>query len=389
MPLQKIHGIIALPLLASLMGCAGSAPGEGKNATAAGTASPLETIKPGLRAPEDSLVLDLLIGYQMLLENTKNTDALDRQTLRQARNARNQLEYMLRYGGIVNRGHEGRVYSLPDGAKVTLQELVDQMSRSLLHYEESDPWKPETERAREIQRHKPELSSLVEDANWILTLTAALEDSLPGDVKTQLRQLHESYAKGVSHDEIAAKVNDLLPKVKDEHLRKEMKKLANRSWERDKHNTVERASAYGVTPEQKSDSIVTPIARANGHPPQQQSDSSVASDSKNAKDRVDSLASHGEYLLALRVLESAEGQPGTDWVQERRLSLGNRYCEDRRTAAAATFIAAHKTSNNSLKNQYLRQSRSALHSCQFQFPDSPVATKVRRNRALVEKELGR
>jgi hypothetical protein len=69
--------------------------------------------------------------------------------------------------------------------------------------------------------------------------------------------------------------------------------------------------------------------------------------------------------------------------------LGSRYCEERRTAAAASFSAARKAQNDAARVGSLRQSLQALDSCLFHFPDSPVSAKVRRNREIVEKELKR
>ncbi len=374
--------ILFAALLTGLMGCAGTAPaGDGKGA--GGGSANLESIRPELHASEDSLILDLLIGYQSLLANTQNTE-----TMRRARDARNQLEYMLRYGGVVSHGREGRVFTLPNGTKLTLQEMAEQMSKALLFVEDTN-WNPETDRAHEILKHKPELAELAEDANWVITLSNALDGTLPANVKKQLRSIHENYSKGGSHQDIARQVNTLIPKVNDEHLKKELKKLANRSWDRDKRagkmdSTSVRADNHPPqqmdttksTPPQKA----TPIKSAASLPAQQDS-------LKETSDRIDSLSSKGNYLEALRVLETVEDQAGANWVLERRQSLGNRYCEDRRNVAAASFITARKSNVDSTRVRYLRQSLSQLDSCLFQFPDAKIADKVRRNRALVEKEL--
>lgn len=244
--------------------------------------------------------------------------------------------------------------------------------------DDGENWKPDTGLAHEIQRYKSELSALVEDANWVLALASALEQPLPEGVKKDLRRLHADYAAGAPHDSIAAQVIDLLPKVKEERLRKEMKKLANRSWDRAQRSAKIEIKAPAPSP---------PKPESDNHPviPSAFSDSSL----KETKDRVDSLSSRGYYLEALRVLETVEDQADADWIRDRRQNMGKRYCEDRRNAAALAFISARKTSSDSARVRYLRQSLSALDSCLFQFPDAPVAPKVRRNRALVNKELSK
>lgn len=400
-----------------LMGCAGSSPGEDRKEEAPDKASSgLENLRPQLRASEDSLILDLLLGYQSLLANDPDADSLNPQT-RRAHEAQSQLEYMLRYGGVVSHGREGRVLALPNGVKLTLQDMVAQMSRALLLAGVDTAWKPEVHRAKEIVKHTPELSALIEDANWILALSAALDGPLPADVKKKLRQLHKSYANGAAQDEIARQVNALLPKINEESLRKELKKLANRSWDRDKRSgkmdsaqTVPLPSFPAKTrvplpqlpPPKKMDSVRADV------PPSRQIDTTKATASpqpitpvksspvgqeqdslRETEYRIDSLISKGSYLEALRVLETVEDQASPKWLREHRQNLGNRFCEERRNNAALAFIAARRTKVDSVRIRYLTQTLASLDSCLFQFPDAPVSEKVRKNRALVDKELRR
>src|ERR1700722_9941341 len=170
-PFNPLALLLALSMLL-LMACAMTAE-SGKvprQATPSETAKleSLKSIRPDLNTAEDSLILDLLIGYQTLWMNAGNPDSVEGQNLHRAQNASKQLEYMLRYGGVVNQGREGRVFTLPDGTRLTLQEVVAQMSRALLGAGKDDDWKPATNRALEIQKHKEDLSALVEDAHWML-----------------------------------------------------------------------------------------------------------------------------------------------------------------------------------------------------------------------------
>lgn len=270
----------------------------------------------------------------------------------------------------------------------SLREAILQLSRSLLHPEAKGEWRADTAVARAIQRRKSDLATLVEDANWILALAAALEGPLPEDVKLRLRRLHESYAVNLPDSGIYRQVNDLLPRVTSEKLRKEMKKLANRSWDRNKRAGIASDTIatppppIPILPKPDSLSVVEPVVPVK-------SDSSFTPALQDGRERFDTLVSQGQYLKASRLLESMEGQADEKWIQDRRTSLGNRYCEDRRTTAAAAFLAARRTSINANRIQFLRQSLSSLDSCLSEFPDAPTASKVRRNRAMVEKELSR
>jgi hypothetical protein len=355
----------------------------------------LDSLRPALRTLEDSLVLDLLLGYRQLLVQAENTSSLDRETLRRARGAYNQLEYLLRKGGIKERGREARAYTLPGGEKLTLRELVEQLSRALLKSGADGDWKGAADRAREIQRHRPDLTSLVEDAGWCLALAEALEGPLNPDLKKRLRFLHDSYALEVPHDDIVKQVNGLLSAVEDDRLRREMKKLANRSWERDKRRGRFKEPAAAVRPDtvkapgaEAGPSLPPPVPAPPGESgmPGLPVDPAAAQEEKN---RVDTLALRGEYLAAARILETLEGRAESGWIQDARKRLGSRYCEERRTAAAASFSAARKAQNDAARVGSLRQSLQALDSCLFHFPDSPVSAKVRRNREIVEKELKR
>ena len=138
--------------------------------------------------------------------------------------------------------------------------------------------------------------------------------------------------------------------------------------------------AINKSPQQRTD---TTTVRADNNPPQP--DTSI----QQSKNRVDSLVSQGRYLEAMRATEVIEDKTDVEWVKNRRQNIGNRYCEDRRSLAVNSFVAARKAKRDSLHDQYLRQSLADLDSCLFEFPDAPVSEKVRRNRALVEKELHR
>ena len=83
--------------------------------------------------------------------------------------------------------------------ETTVKEYLEQTSQALLRPGTGENWKPDTAKAREIQRRKAELAALLEDANWVLVLDWALSGPLPDDTKQMLRGLHESYAARSPH----------------------------------------------------------------------------------------------------------------------------------------------------------------------------------------------
>jgi hypothetical protein len=342
---KKRGALLALGLLAA--GCAGGPAPRSAGAPAAAPAGPpLESVRPALHTLEDSLVLDILLGYQEIAAGKSN-----RETLRRARSAQNQLDYMLRHGGVKDRGGEGRVLEIPAGEKASLGELTSQMSRELLRAPTSEI---EADRAREVRRHRAALSFLVEDAEWVLALNAALDGPLPEEDKRGLRRLHESYASRAPHSAVAPQVMALLKSVKEERLRKELKKLANRSWEREKKR---EGSGSAPAPRVADPDLPPPPAGAAVPLPDfDPAPGAIAADSASALPAADSLTSP------------------------------DRYCEERRAEAAETFAAARAAAGET-RAALLRRSLASLDDCLERYPGSKGAEKARGNRDKVQKEL--
>ncbi len=346
-------------LFASLLfsGCAGSsAPRTAGVDSTTPAAPPLETVRPSLHTLEDSLVLDILLGYQQITAGKS-----DREVLRRARSAQNQLDYMLRHGGVKDRGGEGRVIEIPAGEKASLGELTSQMSRELLG---TPTGESEAERAREVRRHRRELSFLVEDAEWVLTLQAALESSLSEDDKRSLRRLQEAYSNRAPHSLVASQVTALLQTVKEERLRKELKKLANRSWEREKKVQDPTTNSSSENKKPKSLPPVVP-------PPALPTGSSAPLPDFDATPEEN----------ATPIVEDSTAVTPAD-----TLTSPDRYCEERRAEAADAFASA-RAATGEARTALLRQSLAALDECLKRYPDSKGAEKARGNRDRVQKEL--
>lgn len=342
---KKSGAWLALGLLVA--GCAGGPKPRAAGAPApAPSGPPLESVRPSLHTLEDSLVLDLLLGYQEIAAGRSN-----RETLRRARSAQNQLDYMLRHGGVKDRGGEGRVIEIPAGEKASLGELTSQMSRELLRSPTSEI---EADRAREVRRHRMNLAFLVEDAEWVLTLNAAMDDPLPEEDKRALRRLHEAYANRAPHALVATQVTALLRSVKDERLRKELKKLANRSWERQRKTQDAGPGSAAPKP-----IVPAPSAEPSGPPPPLPDFDAPGASSA----------------------DSAPSAGGAD-----SLTSPDRYCEERRAEAAETFAAA-RAATGETRAALLRRSLVALDDCIERYPGSKGAEKARGNRDKVQKEL--
>ncbi len=345
------------------VGCAGIAPGPSPAAEAA--IQDLETVRPSLTTAEDSLILDLLVGYRTLAAG-----GTDRDALRRAHAAQTRLEYLLRHGGVSAPGGEARVVTLPDGQRLTLAEAVDQLSAALLRNVPETAWRPESERAREIRRHRGELSFLVEDAEWVLSLAAALEGSLPETDKRRLRRLHEAYAAEAPHADVAAQVNALLADIRDERMQRELKKLANRSWERER-----RAGTTG----EPAPKPVVPVPV----PP-------VPEDATPAPTApVTPAPSIPEFLAAPPDAPAAGDTPVIDTadIPAPLTTPPERYCEDRRTAAARAFASARAATDPDARRRFLEQSLEQLDDCLNRHPETEAAEKARRNREMVQREL--
>jgi hypothetical protein len=218
-----------------------------------------------------------------------------------------------------------------DSGKLTLEAAVSKLSEALLKAPPGTAWKPQAEHAREIRQNRPQLSALVEDADWVLTLSGELEGPRPAGQKAGLRRLHERYAASAPHAEIAAQVNALLVDIEDEHLRRELKKLANRSWERERR---------------------TPVA------------------------------AKAPEKIAAPSLPASAGDAETD-----TLMTPERYCAERRAQAARSYADARAATETSLRKRHLARSLEYLDDCLNKHPETSEAEKARQNRARVQQEL--
>jgi hypothetical protein len=246
---------------------------------------------------------------------------------------------------------ETRIASAAEADKLTLGAVVDRMSQSLLRAPEGSTWKPEAGRAVEIRDSRTDLSILVEDAEWVLALQTALDGPLPAEDKARLRRLHERYAAHAPHAEIAAQVTTLLGTIRDENLRRELKKLANRSWERERRHGT----------------------RAAIEPAKAAAPASVASSTPS---------------LPIDV----PGTPAPSNASADSSDTGlapERYCADRRAEAARAFADGRNATDATTRERLLRQSIASLDACITRYPDAAEAAKARQNRARVAGELKR
>lgn len=336
----------AMVLAALAAGCAGLAPPPGS--ASPGAADTLRAARAQLTTPEDSLILDLVLGHRLLEEG-----GADAQTRQRARAARNQLEYMLLHGGVKDRGREPRVLKSPAGESVAIGDATRQLSDALLHAPPGTAWKPPVERAREIQRQRAALGVLAEDAAWVIALDDALASSLPADTKLRLRALHEAYAARAPHADVGAQVSALLPGIGDPHLRRELMKLANRSWERERREGQPPARGPAAPS----------LAPTTPPPPPLPS--------------PDPVPASVPDTIVPPAPETAGETPDSP----------ERFCAERRTQAAQAYAAARAATDPAERERELRRSLELLDACIQRYPDTPEAEKARQNRARVAGEL--
>ena len=268
---------------------------------------------------------------------------------------------------------ETRIVAAEDAGKLTLGAAVDRMSQSLLRAPEGTAWKPEAARAIEIRDHRADLSILVEDAEWVLALSTALDGPLPAEDKARLRRLHERYAAHAPHAEVAAQVTTLLETVRDENLRRELKKLANRSWERERRMAA-RSTGAAITAPPASATPASTASRPSVAISATTSPSLPAEVAPSAKLPADTASSAASSATA----DSGDAAASPE-----------RYCADRRADAARSFADARNATDASARERLLNRSLESLDACITRFPDAAEATKARQNRARVAGELKR
>jgi hypothetical protein len=142
-----------------------------------------------------------------------------------------------------------------------------------------------------------------------------------------------------------------------------MKKLANRSWER------ERRLKTDPPPPPK-----TPAPPRTTPPPAAVPTLPSAPPAPPASD-LDATPGPSSPAQVPQV-EAAD-----------TLVTPERYCAERRAEAAQAFAAARSAANATGRTALLRQSLEHLDACLTRYPDSPGAEKARQNRARVEQEL--
>lgn len=396
-------GTLYVTLAAAAALLAGCAAQGGKSGPSAGGARPVQVDEGGdlsdlgkaVKTPEDRLVLDLMLGYRMLLLRNPDAQSLDKQTLKRSRDAYDRLETILRHGGVKAQDTGERVFTVNDGDRLSLQEVIRSAAQSASKAAREGDWDRARERWKEIVQSRPAIAFTVEEAQWGLVLGDALRSSaMPDSIKRRLRDVNETYLADSGYEGVGAQVKALLEMVSDVKLQRELKKLANRAWERDKR-------AGRIQPEPKPAPAETAAGAAPASPdtasPAPSADTAAAASPGTepapmaldtaAAAQADSLAAKGKYVAALKSL--AGGNPDAPWVKERKAKFGDRFCEEKRRAAANAFKDYKRTSNAEAKKSFLRKTADELDSCLFYFPDIPVSGKVRKNRDMVEGEMGR
>ncbi|GEM_PF-1659854 len=383
-------------------GCAGTKSAESKSgksgpsAVKVDEAADLSELSKAVKTQDDAAVLNLLLGYRMLLLKNPDANSLDKETLKKSRQAYDRLEAALRHGGLQSQSQDGgeRVYTVTNEEKLSLQEVIRSASAAAEKDARDGDWEKAKARWKEIVQSKTAVTFTMEEAQWGLTLADALQSALPDSIKKRLKEVNESYAADMNHEEIGKQVKVLLEAIPDVKLQRELKKLANRAWEKDKRagrltspQVVQTLPPENLPP--VADSVkalpgVTPPAAAAGSGMPTQAAAPMSPEAAAVAAEADTLTSQGKYVAALKSLDKAGDQP---WVKEKKNRIGDRFCEDKRRSAANSFKDFKKASDDSMKRILLKRTASDLDSCLFYFPELSVSQKVRKNREMVETEL--
>jgi hypothetical protein len=369
---------------------------KGNQAVVVDEGGDLSDLARAVKTQDDQLILDLLLGYRMLLLRNPDPKSLDKETLNKSRDAYDRLESILRHGGVKAQDAGERVFTITNEERLSLQEVIRSAEQSADKAAREGDWEKAKERWREITQSKTAVAFTMEEAQWGLTLSDALQSAMPDSLKRKLKEVNENYLSDTGHEGIGAQVKALLEIIPDVKLQRELKKLANRAWERDKKAGRISAQAQQAQAAQAAAGTVPPSAAADSGKPQagaatgtetqpaggtQQGGTESAAISAEA----DSLAGKGKYVAALKTLERAG--PEQSWVKEKKAQIGDRFCEDKRRSAANSFKDFKKASGDADKRALLKRTAADLDSCLFYFPDLNVSQKVRKNREMVEGEL--
>lgn len=351
----------------------------------------LPEVAKAIKTPEDRMILDLMLGYRMLLLRNPDAKSLDKETLKRSRDAYDRLETLLRHGGVKAQESGERVYTVNNGDKLSLQEVIRSAALAADKAAREGDWDRARARWKEIVQSKTAVSFTMEEAQWGLTLTDALQSSLPDSIKKRLRDVNESYLADAVQEEIGRQVKSLLEIVPDVKLQRELKKLANRAWERDKRAGRLSAQAQQAQAAAAAGTTATPTDPAKPASAAEPADAAVPAAQTAGGEaaaialEADSLAAKGKYVAALKTLE--RGGPEQSWVKDKKAQIGERFCEDKRRSAANSFKDFKKAGNEAVKRDLLKRTASDLDSCLFYFPELPVSQKVRKNREMVEGEM--
>ncbi len=394
--------VTAAMLGLALVGCGGT--GAKKSAPPADKAGgtvrvdeggDLSEVAKAVKTPEDQLVLDLMLGYRMLLLRNPDAKSLDKETVKRSRDAYDRLETVLRHGGLKSQEGGERVFTVTNGDKLSLQEVIRSASEAADKAAREGDWERARARWKEITQSKAAVTFTMEEAQWGLTLTDALQSPLPDSLKKRLRDVNESYLADAGHEDVGRQVKALLESISDVKLQRELKKLANRAWERDKRagrispqvQQAQATAAAGTTvPPSDSGKPSDAGSPANPENPSATGTSATVNNEAAAiTAEADSLAAKGKYVAALKTLE--RGGPEQSWVKDKKAQIGDRFCEEKRRSAANSFKDFKKASAEPAKREFLKRTASDLDSCLFYFPELAVSQKVRKNREMVEGEM--
>jgi hypothetical protein len=365
--------------------------GNGSQSVTVDEGGDIADLSKMVKTKEDQMILDLMLGYRMLLLRNPDAQSLDKATLQRSRDAYDRLETILRHGGVKAQDGGERVFTITNEDKLSLQEVIHSAAQAADKAAREGDWEKARARWKEITQSKAAVAFTMEEAQWGLTYSDAMQSSLPDSLKRRLKEVNDAYLTDAGHEEIGKQVKALLEIVPDVKLQRELKKLANRAWEKDKKagrvsaQAETETAAAGTVPPGAADSAKTAPGATPGTGTAAGANAPVNPESAAIAGEADSLAGKGKYVAALKALE--RGGNEQSWVKDKKAQIGDRFCEDKRRSAANSFKDFKKAVSDADKRALLKRTAADLDSCLFYFPELSVSQKVRKNREMVEGEL--
>ncbi len=254
-------------------------------------------------------------------------------------------------------------------------------------------WKDLGEQAEKEKSYQQELA-------FLNTLAEVRENYPDANLRRKLKRVLDRYLGRANYLELSKLVLEILPELNNQDIKVQLKIMMQSIW--DKEEGIIRSAEAKKSNANVMDSLTRLYPGHDTPAPGDDSqvlvsDSSpsetlanISSPSANSDQRwkdIDSLYARGESLKALALLQSANLSQADNNFHKWYKKLGDRYCEEHRSAAADSYQKFKKNTKVTEQKTWLLDSQNHLDSCIQYFPQHPLSTKAAKNRDIVSQEL--